>query len=141
MYSLTLGQLNKTYRCVWVLSMVDISKVDEALTTLPIAGNKVLNWVLSRLDESSTHEGLFILVSTPSIYWQNKERTSSARYPSTIEPSGCALFRTYDFKGHKYLKHDFSIRPIKLNTSKNYKVWQKYLPFNGIHPTIMYRTS
>ena len=83
--------------------MVDNSKVEEALTTLPIGGKIVLNCGISVLQESSTREGLLLFVSNPSIYSELKVTTSSARYPSVMEPSGCALFQTYDFKCPKYL--------------------------------------
>ena len=83
--------------------MVGISKVEEALTTLPIGGKMVLNCGIFLLQESSTREGLLLFVSNPSIYSELKVRTSSVRYPSTMEPSGYVLFRTYDFKCPKYL--------------------------------------
>ena len=78
--------------------MVDISKVEETLTTLPIGGKMVLNCGIFVLQESSTREGLLLLILTPSIYSDLKVRTSLA-----MHPSGCALFRTYDFKCPKYL--------------------------------------
>jgi len=54
------------------------------------------------LEESSTREGLLVLVSILFIYWEQKVRISSARYPSAIEPSGCACWiRCFDVSKSK----------------------------------------
>jgi len=42
--------------------MVDISKVEETVTTLPISGKMVLNCGIFVLQKSSTREGLLFLV-------------------------------------------------------------------------------
>ena len=74
---LMFSELNKTQRWAWVHSLL----FSVTIETTPV-------------DSSIILVGQLNIVSTPSIYREQNVKHSSTMYPSTIDPSGAALFRT-----------------------------------------------
>lgn len=84
-------------------------------------------------------------VSTLERYREQNIKHSLAKYPSAMDPSGCARLRTNDFKAKRNLTKDFKL-PNKI-ISFYYKIPECYemieknlIPFNVIHPSVMNRS-
>ena len=80
------------------------------------------------------------LVLISSKYIQQNVTHSVAMYAFAINPSNCALLRTYFFKIHKNLKIKINFNLTNIFISYNWydKKIMISLSFNRIHPSIMY---